>query len=62
SLRTTIEVKVTNPRLLFMRYQDRPEVLECLRNLAAREARQASFNVKTDKIPGADITADQKAV
>lgn len=62
SLRTVIEVKVTNPRQLFMRYQDHPDLLECLRNLAAREARQASFDIKNDKIPGADITADQKAV
>lgn len=62
SLRTVIEVEVTNARVLFMRYQDRPEVMECLRSLAAREARQASFNVKTDKIPGTEITEIKKAV
>lgn len=62
SLRPVIEVEVTNVRVLFMRYMDRPEVIECLRNLAAREARQASFDVKTQTIAGAKITETQKAV
>jgi len=62
SLRTAIEVGVTNARVLFLRYQDHPDMIECLRNLAAREARQASFNIETDEIPGAKITRTQKAV
>jgi type IV secretory pathway VirB10-like protein len=62
SLRTVIEAEVLNARVLFMRYQDRPEVLEVLRSLATREARSAGFNAKTDTIPGAKITTTKKAV
>jgi len=62
SLRTVIEAEVVNARVLFMRYSERPELIECLRNLATREARSAEFNAKTDNIPGAKITVTQKAV
>jgi len=62
ALRPVIEVTVTNPRVLFMRYQEHPDLLECLRNLAAREARTKDFDAKVDKIPGAKITVTMKAV
>lgn len=61
-MRDYIEVKATNARLLFMRYSEHPDLIECLRNLAAREARTKDFNARTDKIPGAEITVTQKAV
>jgi type IV secretory pathway VirB10-like protein len=62
SLRTVIDAEVTNARVLFMRYADRPEVLDVLRSLATREARSKDFNAKTDTIAGAKITISQKAV
>ena len=62
SLRTFIDVEVTNARVLFMRYADHPDLLECLRNLAAREARTAGFDAEKDEIPGADLIVTRKAV
>lgn len=62
SLRKVIEVEVTNPRALFMRYAEHPDLLECLRNLAAREARTSAFDAEKDEIPGAKITITRKAV
>jgi type IV secretory pathway VirB10-like protein len=62
SLRTFIEVEVVNPRVLFMRYAAHPDLLECLRNLAAREARTKDFDAEKDEIPGAKITVTRRAV
>ena len=62
SLRDVIEVEVTNARALFMRYSEHPDLVECLRNLAAREARTKEFDARKDTIPGAKITVTQKAV
>lgn len=62
SLRAYLEVEVTNARVLFMRYQDHPDLLECLRNLAAREARSKEFDPEKDEIPGAKLTVTKRAV
>lgn len=62
SLRSYVEIEVTNPRVLFMRYQSHPEVIDTLRRLAQAEARSKDFDAEKDEIPGAKITVTRRAV
>ncbi len=62
SLRTYVEVEVTNPRVLFMRYQSHPDAIDTLRRLAQAEARSKDFDAEKDEIPGATITVTRRAV
>lgn len=62
SLRTFVEVEVTNARVLFMRYAENPHLLACLRDLASAEARAKGFDTEKDEIPGAKITITKRAV
>ena len=62
SLRKTVLAEVTNPRVAFMHYQDAPEIIECLRTLALRDARSKGFTVGKDSIPGIEITVEEKAI
>jgi hypothetical protein len=59
STRTRNVVTVHNVRVLFMRYQDRPEVHDVLNRLATAEANSKGFE---GDIPGATITKKTVAV
>lgn len=59
STRTRKEVEITNVRVVFMRYQDRPEVAEVLHRLATAEANSKGFE---GDIPGTTITTKTVAV
>jgi len=61
STRTTWEAEITNRRAAFMEFQDDPEIDETLRRLAARRARSADFDPKTDRIPGVTLHPRQTA-
>lgn len=62
SLRTYVSAKVTNVRTAFMYYQDCPEVADCLKALAEREARDKRFDPAKDKIPGIEFIIERRAV
>ncbi|MEP0147104.1 hypothetical protein [Pseudophaeobacter sp.] len=62
TLRTTLRAEISNSRAAFMRYAEAPELLECLRTLAEREARAKGFDPDKDTIPGVTIHKDRKAV
>ncbi|MCG7574883.1 hypothetical protein MHM39_15025 [Phaeobacter sp. CNT1-3] len=56
STRTIREVEVTNVRVLFMHYQNHPDVADVLRRLAAADVRAKGFNPEQTPIPGIKIT------
>lgn len=59
ALRTVREVEITNIRLLFMHYQNRPEVADLLQRLAQADMRAA--DVDHTKIPGIVVNERQVA-
>lgn len=61
SVRTIREVEVTNVRLLFMHYQNHPDVAEVLRRIATADVRAKGFDPEETKIPGITIT-ERKSV
>ncbi len=61
SMRTVWDVEVTNARVVFMRYSDRPEMIEALKAIAAAEVRSKDFNPKTMSIPGVKLTSRKVA-
>jgi len=61
SLRTVKEVEVTNVRVLFMHYQDRPEVTELLKRLATADVRSKDYDPEASPIPGIKVT-DRKVM
>ena len=61
SLRTIKEVEVTNVRVLFMHYQDRPEVAELLKRLATADVRSKDYDLDANPIPGITVT-DRKVM
>lgn len=60
SLRTIRKARITNMRVLFMHYQDRPELAECLLSMANADIR--SRDVDHTKIPGIEIIEEKVAV
>lgn len=55
SLRTVKEVEITNVRVLFMHYQDHPEVAETLRRLATADVRSKDYD-PANPVPGITVT------
>lgn len=55
SLRTHKEVEITNIRILFMHFQDHPDVAETLRRLAAAEVRSKDYD-PANPVPGINVT------
>lgn len=62
SLRTYVHAEVKNVRAAFMHFAQAPELLECLRTLAEREARSKDFDTEKDTIPGITLRIERKAV
>lgn len=60
SQRSVKMVEVTNVRLVFQRYQDRPEVLDLLTRLATSEVRAAGFDHEATPIPGVNVRIETK--
>ena len=56
AVRTIKEVTVTNPRVLFMRYQDHSEVIDLLKRIATQEVRAKGYDADADPIAGIEIS------
>lgn len=62
SLRTYYRVEIINIRAALIHYADRAAVADCIRKLAASDARSKDFDPNTDKIPGVNLIPDERAV
>lgn len=53
--RTIKNVKITNPRMLFMALQDHPEVLACLERVATQTVRAKGYDHENAPLPGIEL-------
>lgn len=56
AMRKIKEVEIENPRVLFLHYQNHPDVIDTLRRLATADVRAKGYDPEAKPIPGIKVT------